>query len=141
MRTVQRWFALGTPILAIAVALVVFGADLGVAAAQQPVRVEMTFPPPHFEPGNITVPVGTTVTWVLAAGGHSTTSDDGLWDSGVLREPGASFSYTFAQPGTYSYHCMPHQAVGMVGSVTVTAAGAAPAAPPAPAVPAPAQVP
>jgi plastocyanin len=123
----------------------VFGADLQVAEAQQPVRIEMVSPNPRFEPANVTVPVGTTVTWTLVAGGHSTTSATGLWDSGVTREVGDVLSYTFSQPGTYSFFCIPHQAVGMVGTVTVTAAAAAPAAParaagPA-AGPAPAQAP
>jgi LPXTG-motif cell wall-anchored protein len=133
MRPGQRWFMFGAAVLVVAAALGIVGAHPGTAAAQQAVRVEMTSGPPHFEPANITVPVGTTVTWFVSAGGHSTTSDTGLWDSGVLRGADATFSYTFSQPGTYPYHCIPHQAVGMVGTVTVTGAGAAPAAPAAPA--------
>jgi len=39
-------------------------------------------------------------------------------------------SYTFNEPGTYTYFCRPHEAQGMVGSVTVTAGGGAPTAQP-----------
>ncbi len=79
----------------------------------------------YFSPANITVPVGTTVTWVQSGNNpHTTTSYDGLWDSGILPGgSGQSFSFTFNQPGTYTYFCRPHEAQGMVGSVTVTAGG------------------
>ncbi len=80
----------------------------------------------YFSPANITVPVGTTVTWVQSGNNpHTTTSYDGLWDSGILPGgSGQSFSFTFNQPGTYTYFCRPHEAQGMVGSVTVTGGGA-----------------
>ena len=33
---------------------------------------------------------------------------------------GGTFSFTFDEPGTYDYFCIPHEDLGMVGSVTVT---------------------
>ena len=82
------------------------------------VRMEDNF----FAPANITVEPGTTVTWVQSGDNpHTTTSYDGLWDSGLL--PGGSrqtFSFTFEEPGTYDYFCIPHEDLGMVGSFTVT---------------------
>jgi hypothetical protein len=33
---------------------------------------------------------------------------------------GGTFSFTFEEPGTYDYFCIPHEDLGMVGSVTVT---------------------
>ena len=66
-----------------------------------------------------TINVGDTVTWVWASGGHSTTSADGLWDSGVLS--GGSFSHTFNSPGTFNYFCTPHRTFGMTGTVVVNA--------------------
>ena len=36
-----------------------------------------------------------------------------------LVDPGESFEWTFAEPGTYRYYCIPHEADGMVGSVVV----------------------
>jgi hypothetical protein len=38
---------------------------------------------------------------------------------------GESFSYTFDEPGTYEYFCIPHEDLGMVGTVTVTGGAAA----------------
>jgi plastocyanin len=56
-----------------------------------------------FSPRRMIVRPGTTVRWVnFGDGTHSTTSDDGLWDSGDLA-PGGSFSATFHRQGTYHY--------------------------------------
>jgi len=74
----------------------------------------------YFEEADITVPVGTTVTWVQTGNNsHTTTSYDGLWDSGLLPGgSGESFSYTFYEPGTFAYFCHIHPF--MMGSVTVS---------------------
>ena len=37
---------------------------------------------------------------------------------------GQSLSFTFANAGTFGYHCIPHRAMGMVGEVLVDAQGA-----------------
>ncbi len=79
-----------------------------------------------FLPATITVPVGTTVTWttndVLDA--HTVTSDSGLFDGSILVRDkdsppmsGYTFSYTFTERGTFSYHCSDHP--WMVGKVIV----------------------
>src|SRR5215217_1712193 len=61
-----------------------------------------------FSPGQITVAPGTTVTWVnKGPSAHTTTADDGTWDSGTLQQ-GEDFSFTFDKPGTYTYHCSIH---------------------------------
>ena len=90
------------------------------APAAQGVRVEMVWNPNRFEPASITVPVGTTVTWADVSGTHTTTSYDGLWDSGERLEVGQSYSHTFNQPGVYRYYCKPHEDQGMIGTVLVT---------------------
>jgi plastocyanin len=75
-----------------------------------------------FDKADITVEPGTTVTWVQRGQyGHTTTSYDGLWDSGLI-EGGTkgTYSYTFEEPGTYEYFCRPHEEVGMVGTVNVS---------------------
>lgn len=36
-----------------------------------------------------------------------------------LIDPGESFEWTFDEPGTYRYYCIPHRADGMEGSVVV----------------------
>lgn len=71
----------------------------------------------------ITVPVGTTVTWTnLAYDVHIITSDTGLFGSGALGPPeggllSPSFSYTFTERGTFSYHCSLHPY--LIGTVIV----------------------
>ena len=81
------------------------------------VRMEDNF----FAPADITVEPGTTVTWVQSGNnGHTTTSYDGLWDSGMIAGGSdGSFSFTFDEPGTFDYYCIPHEQLGMVGTVTV----------------------
>jgi plastocyanin len=95
------------------------------AWAQQGQNVTVNMEDNYFEQADITVPTGTTVTWVQAGNNpHTTTSYDGLWDSGMLAGgSGESFSYTFDEPGSYTYFCIPHESQGMVGSVTVTGGG------------------
>jgi YVTN family beta-propeller protein len=61
-----------------------------------------------FAPATITIKAGQSVTWTNADPvDHTATSDDGVWDSGDMA-PNATFSTTFAQPGTYAYHCTIH---------------------------------
>ncbi len=56
----------------------------------------------------IRITAGTTVTWVNEDSfGHTVTADDGSFDSGNVAG-GASWSYTFDEPGTYPYYCVPH---------------------------------
>lgn len=80
-----------------------------------------------FSPGDLTIPVGTTVRWVNGdAVAHTVTSGtsdgtvgipDGRFDSGFI-DPGDGFTFTFTQPGTYPYYCIPHP--WMSGTITVT---------------------
>jgi plastocyanin len=79
-----------------------------------------------FDKAEVTVEPGTTVTWVQRGQyGHTTTSYDGLWDSGLIEgDTDGTFSYTFEEPGTYEYFCEPHEEMGMVGTVTVSGASA-----------------
>ncbi len=72
----------------------------------------------RFQPPELTVSVGTTVTWRNDEGGiaHTTTADDGTWNSGTL-QPGDTFEVTFDQPGTYTYFCSIHPS--MQATITV----------------------
>jgi plastocyanin len=100
------------------VALLVFAPSAWAQGQEVTVRMEDNF----FDQANITVEPGTTVTWVQSGdNSHTTTSYDGLWDSGMI-EGGTdgTFSFTFEEPGTYDYFCIPHEALGMVGTVTVS---------------------
>src|SRR5215218_3484754 len=74
-----------------------------------------------FDPGQITVAPGTTVTWTNEGPSpHTTTADDGSWDSGTLQQ-GEDFSFTFDEPGTYTYHCSIHP--DMTASIKVSGGG------------------
>ena len=110
----------------VALSLMALSLIVPTAGAQQGQTMTVNMRDNYFDQANITVPAGTTVTWVQSGNNsHTTTSYDGLWDSGLL--PGGSgqtFSFTFNTPGTYRYFCRPHEAIGMVGSVTVTGGGA-----------------
>ena len=67
----------------------------------------------------LVVKVGTTVTWVNKdTMSHTSTSDTGVWDSGVLAS-GLSFSFQFSSAGTFPYHCTIHGAASMSGTVQV----------------------
>ncbi|MFC7130531.1 plastocyanin/azurin family copper-binding protein [Haloferax chudinovii] len=86
----------------------------------------------HFEPHVVRVNVGGTVTFHNESGTHSTTAyhpdndqpqlvpgGAASWDSGILSEEGATFEHTFETEGVYHYYCIPHEALGMVGTVIV----------------------
>jgi plastocyanin len=62
-----------------------------------------------FGPNEVRVSRGTRVTWVQCDGGtvHTSTSDNGAWNSGDLAT-GATFTRTFDAVGTFPYHCQPH---------------------------------
>lgn len=71
----------------------------------------------EFQPAAACVSAGTTVTWIN--GGiqiHTSTADLGVWNSPSIN-PGASYSRTFTQGGTFAYHCTPHPF--MVATVVV----------------------
>jgi plastocyanin len=99
------------------VALLAFTPSAWAQGQEVTVRMEDNF----FDPANITVEPGTTVTWVQSGDNpHTTTSYDGLWDSGMIEGgSGGTFSFTFEESGTYDYFCIPHEQLGMIGSVTV----------------------
>ena len=106
----------------VALALMTMAFFAPTAGAQGGQNVTVRMEDNYFEEANITVPVGTTVTWVQSGNNpHTTTSSQGLWDSGVIPGgSGGSFSHTFNEPGTFPYFCTIHVNQGMVGTVTVT---------------------
>lgn len=101
--------------------------------AQDEVTIEMT-DALKFSPEQVTIKVGGTITWENPSTVvHTATADpdkvadadhvslpDGAepWDSGFV-QPGDSFSHTFTEPGTYEYVCIPHEGVGMAGTIVV----------------------
>lgn len=96
------------------------GGEGGGEAAPAEVTVEMLdF---EFVEKTLTIPAGTTVTWVnVGAVQHSATADDASWDTG-LYGAGGQASITFDTPGTYPYYCVLHGTAGgngMAGTIIV----------------------
>lgn len=72
-----------------------------------------------FNPATLTVSVGTTVTWTNSdSTTHTITSDTGAFDSGNV-PVGQTYTHTFGQAGTFSYHCSIH--TNMKGTIIVQA--------------------
>jgi plastocyanin len=71
-----------------------------------------------FNPGTIEISAGTTVTWTNNdSAPHTVTAEGGAFQSGRLNQ-GDTFSFTFDEPGTYTYYCEFHP--NMSGTVIVT---------------------
>ncbi len=112
--------------LALASAAIAAGAGLPVpaAAANHSVEIGDGF----FGPSELTIAVGDTVTWTNADDSpHTVTDEAGSFDSGNV-DAGQTFSFTFTEPGTYTYLCQYHDE--MVATITVVEAAAAAPAPP-----------
>lgn len=87
-----------------------------------------------YTPDTVRVSVGETVRWKNSADVmHTVTADPAeafkdesvrlpegaaTFNSGNL-SPSDTFEHTFDVPGTYRYFCIPHEAVGMYGTVIV----------------------
>jgi plastocyanin len=111
--------ATGSPVTFTATAITGSGDD---------VIVQVLSDAPRFEPADLQVAVGTTVTWVWGTGaaGHNVVPDDGSTpaSSGALASAPNTYSFTFNDVGTFHYHCQAHGnvgGVGMSGTVTVVA--------------------
>jgi plastocyanin len=93
-----------------------------------------------FSPNEITVQDGETVTWTNRSSvAHTVTAysdsvpPDLYFSSGPasseeqardriadeLIQPDETFRFTFDEPGTYEYFCIPHESSGMIGTVVV----------------------
>ena len=122
----------------LALAGVVAGCLGGSAAAA--VTVEMT-DGLAFEPAEVAVTTGGTVTWVnagtadhtvtaygadlpdgaayFASGGYASEIAARRNVSGGLIGADGEYRHTFEQPGRHGYFCIPHESTGMIGSVRV----------------------
>jgi plastocyanin len=124
MRRIHRSVSRTTRlVLAVAISGVAFFGPVPEAEAQQRVLIKEGDPNNSatwvFEPAEITVPAGTTVTWEWQADDkHSATADDGSFDSGIIQQRGATWQHKFGGPGEFPYSCTPHPY--MIGKVTVT---------------------
>jgi plastocyanin len=131
MTFVHRTWRIG---LAAALVLLALAAVAPALAA----NVAVSIADKTFEPAELTVAPGDTVTWTVTKSigeAHTVTSaaQDGkaagaIFDSqkddpGLtkLKDEGATFSFTFLEPGEYPYACVVH--AGMTGTIVVQAAG------------------
>jgi len=95
----------------------------------------------RFEPADITIKQGDGIKWVMVSGGpHNVAFDpatipadvkaqlsanmpnqQGELSSPLFMNPDETYTISFAniKPGTYPYHCTPHLALGMKGTITV----------------------
>ena len=72
-----------------------------------------------FSPADLPITAGTKVTWTNDdSTAHSIVSSDLPALSSPILPNGGTYEFTFAQPGTYAYHCGIH--ASMKGTVTVT---------------------
>lgn len=83
-------------------------------------QVEVDVVDIDYEPREVTVPAGTTITWTNTGNlPHTVTKDSGPgddFDSGTL-QPGDTYEQTFDAAGTIEYYCTIH--ANQRGSVTV----------------------
>ena len=62
-----------------------------------------------FGPATITIPAGSTVTWMNSDDvPHVVASDDGKLFKSKALDTDDRFSFTFTKPGTYNYYCAIH---------------------------------
>lgn len=111
----MKRLAYSAPLLAIVV--LVFASIAAAQTSPDQSTMTVSIHDRTFDPAQLDVAPGTTVTWVNEdVEPHTVTANDGLFDSGVL-EPGASYSVWFDGAGTVPYHCALHP--DMQGSVVV----------------------
>lgn len=143
-RTVLRNLGAGTALgiglpLAGCIGLGTSGAAFGDVDGE---LVEMT-DDNRFEPEAVRIPVGETVVWrtvgyaphtvtayenelppeaaYFACGGfaNEAAARDGASGSEGVLDRGEEYEHTFDVPGTYGYFCIPHEQVGMVGTIAI----------------------
>jgi plastocyanin len=101
---------------AAALSLAVAGATLPAFAAPKPQTVQIkNF---AFVPAALSVPAGTTVTWINAdEDPHNVTAVDKSFHSSAM-DTDDRYSFTFSKPGDYAYFCSLHP--HMMAKITVT---------------------
>ena len=117
MRSIKRWLSVLASLFVVASWLSV---PMPVAAVGPSVSMTTctggTF---CFQPNEVSVPTGGSVSWVNStAVPHTATSDTvGGWDTGIVNGS-SSAAVSFNTAGIYPYHCAIH--TYMTGTVTVT---------------------
>ena len=101
------------------------GEDAAEAIVGTPVTVNMIdnggAGPMEYDPTDFTFSVGEGVnfTFIAEAAFHTFTVSDLDINIEVNAAETVGFDYIFEEPGTYDLICVPHEALGMVGTITV----------------------
>ena len=134
-RVSRRQFVSRAGGLAVALGLVPFIQACGNSASSEPDKLEIEMNDELvFEPKELTIKIGQTVTWINVGNMvHTSTNDPAKaqktehsalpegaapWNSGLLRLK-ENWSYTFDVAGDYTYFCIPPEAAGMIGTIKV----------------------
>jgi len=105
--------SIGAPKFALAATVIKMGTDSGQLV---------------YEPSDVTICKGDSVTWVNNKGGpHNVVFNevpdgadaDELGEGDMMGEPGQKHTATFKVAGAYAYYCAPHGGAGMVAAITV----------------------
>jgi plastocyanin len=79
----------------------------------------------RFTPAILKTTLGSTVTWSFPdAMAHTTTSNQGFWNSGP-KSGGATFAHTFGSAGSFAYRCTIHPSMTGTVQVPVSRSGSA----------------
>jgi len=81
---------------------------LAMPQSAQAVLYEVEIEDFSFIPAGLHINVGDAIEWRNRDNvSHSATSDNGIWDSGLLARDD-TYTYTFNEVGTFPYHCSAH---------------------------------
>ena len=85
----------------------------------------------EFDPAELYVAPGTTVTWEWEGDGHNVVvdsqPDEANWEGHQpIENSGFTHEHTFETTGEYAYYCAPHQSLGMEATVIVNEEGQEP---------------
>lgn len=81
-----------------------------------------------FQPKQLRIQAGDTVTWSNSGGAHNIVADDGSFTNGQVSASAWTYTRTFPQPGEFGYYCAPHggPGQGMWGKIIVEGSAATP---------------
>ncbi len=90
------------------IAMAVTGIMLSVPQPARAILYEVEIEDFSFIPSRLHLNPGDAIEWRNRDNvSHTSTSDNGIWDSGLLARD-ETFTYTFTVEGVYPYHCTPH---------------------------------
>src|SRR5262249_22078160 len=105
----ERYLASGVLLAAVSTALAAGTYQARAAAAADSRQAEVKIDNFSFAPGEITVAMGATVSWVNRDDiPHTVVSDDKTTFKSKPLDTDDKFSYTFSKEGTYNYFCSLH---------------------------------